>query len=106
MIDQSTNRAWKSFAWLVLLVAVVVAGFVSYFASSAPDGLTRAADDHGISAAQKPHATADSPLADYGILGVDNDLLSGGLAGVVGVGVELVLAGGLALAVRRRSRQA
>jgi len=25
MIDQSTNRAWKSFAWLVLLVAVVVA---------------------------------------------------------------------------------
>ncbi|MER8567263.1 MULTISPECIES: carbohydrate ABC transporter permease [unclassified Mesorhizobium] len=25
MIDQSTNRAWKSFAWAVLLVAVVVA---------------------------------------------------------------------------------
>ena len=25
MIDQSTNRAWKIFAWLVLLVAVVVA---------------------------------------------------------------------------------
>ncbi|MER9399649.1 carbohydrate ABC transporter permease [Mesorhizobium sp. M0615] len=25
MIDQSTNRAWKSFAWSVLLVAVVVA---------------------------------------------------------------------------------
>ena len=25
MIDQSTNRAWKSFAWEVLLVAVVVA---------------------------------------------------------------------------------
>lgn len=25
MIDQSTNRAWKSFAWAVLLVAVVIA---------------------------------------------------------------------------------
>jgi len=25
MIDQSTSRAWKSFAWAVLLVAVVVA---------------------------------------------------------------------------------
>jgi hypothetical protein len=96
----------KRFFVAFLLVAVVLAGFVSYFASSAPDGLTRTADDHGISAAEKPHASADSPLADYGILGVDNDLLSGGLAGVVGVGVVLVLAGGLALAVRRRSRQA
>jgi multiple sugar transport system permease protein len=25
MIDQSTNRAWKSFAWAILLVAVIVA---------------------------------------------------------------------------------
>lgn len=98
----TTKRFLVTFA----LVAVVLAGFVSYFASSAPDGLVRTADDHGIAAAEKPPVTADSPLADYGTAGVGNDLLSGGLAGVVGVGVVLVLAGGLAIAVRRRSRQA
>ena len=46
---------------------------------------------------------ADGPLADYGTKGVDDERLSGGLAGVIGTVVVLVLAGGLALVVRRRS---
>ena len=43
------------------------------------------------------------PLADYGVSGVEDARLSGGLAGVVGVLVTLLLAGGLARAVRRRT---
>ena len=39
-------------------------------------------------------ATADSPLADYGVSGVDDGRLSGGLAGVIGVAVTLVIAAG------------
>jgi hypothetical protein len=38
------------------------------------------------------------------VAGVGSERLSGGLAGVVGVAVTLVLAGGLTLLVRRRGR--
>jgi PDGLE domain len=85
------------------LAAVLIAGVVSYFASGSPDGLERVAGDHGIAAAEEKHATGESPLADYGVRGVDSDLLSGGLAGVIGVGVVLVVAGGIAFLVRRKS---
>jgi hypothetical protein len=94
-----TKRFLVGFA----LAAVLIAGVVSYFASSSPDGLERVADDQGIAAAEVEHATGDSPLADYGIRGVESDALSGGLAGVVGVVVVLVVAGGIAFLVRRRS---
>jgi cobalt/nickel transport protein len=86
----------------ILVVALLLAGVVSYYASSEPDGLNRVAQDTGISRTEKQHATADGPLAGYSTKDVDNQRLSGGLAGVAGVVVVLVLAGGLALVVRRR----
>ncbi len=87
-----------------LLVAIVLAGLVSYYASTEPDGLTKVAQDQGISAADKESATADSPLAGYGTSGVESPRLSGGIAGVAGVTATFVLAGGLLLLVRRRPR--
>jgi hypothetical protein len=86
----------------ILAVALVLAGVVSYYASSSPDGLNRVAQDHGFSSTEKHHATADGPLAGYSAKDVDNPRLSGGLAGVAGVVVVLALAGGLAFVVRRR----
>ena len=85
-----------------LLVALVLAGVVSYYASSSPDGLNRVAADKGFSSTEKKHAGEDSPLAGYSTKGVSDQRLSGGVAGVVGCLVVLVLAGGLALVVRRR----
>lgn len=87
-----------------LLVALLLAGVVSYYASDGPDGLNRVAQDHGFASARKRHAADDSPLAGYRAKGVDDGRLSGGLAGVVGSVVVLALAGGLALVVRRRER--
>ncbi|HEV7757631.1 MAG TPA: PDGLE domain-containing protein, partial [Acidimicrobiales bacterium] len=49
------------------------------------------------------HDLADSPTADYGVKGIDDARLSTGLAGVLGIGVTFLLAGGLVLLVRRRS---
>ena len=86
----------------ILVAALVLAGLVSYYAASSPDGLSRVAEDKGFSSTQKDHATSDDPLAGYRTKGIGNDRLSGGLAGVVGVLVVLTLAGGLVLAVRRR----
>jgi cobalt/nickel transport system permease protein len=89
---------------LGLLVALVLAGIVSFYASSAPDGLAKVAADQGISANQKDHQLTDSPFAHYGTKGVGNARLSTGLAGIAGVAITLALGSGLVLAVRRRDR--
>lgn len=89
--------------WITGLVAsLVLAGFVSFYASASPDGLEKVAADKGIDAKAEKHATADSPLADYGVKDVGNARLSGGLAGVIGVGVTVVAGTGIFWTVRRR----
>jgi hypothetical protein len=85
-----------------VLVALVLAGVVSFYASGSPDGLERVAEDKGFLDRAEEHAAADSPLADYQAKGVENERLSGGVAGVAGALVVLVLTGGIAYAVRRR----
>ena len=77
--------------WLLLGIAVVallLAGVVSRFASGDPDGLTKVSEDKGFAHTEKPR---DSLIGDYG-----------SLTGVVGVLVVLGVAGGVAYAVRRR----
>jgi cobalt/nickel transport protein len=92
--------------WLAgLLVALLVAGVGSWHASGSPDGLEWAAEETGFSHTAEDSAVADSPLADYTVAGVESERLSGGLAGVVGVAVTVLLAGGLTMLVRRRGRE-
>jgi len=85
-----------------LVVALLLGGGVSYFASSAPDGLNRVAADEGFDDTEGDHAAADSPFAGYETDGVDQGWLTGGIAGVVGVGLTFLVAAGLVVAVRRR----
>lgn len=85
-----------------LVTSLLLAGFVSFYASSNPDGLEKVAADQGIDRQTKEHASADSPLADYGVRDVDDARLSGGLAGVIGVGVTVVAGTGVFWAVRKR----
>lgn len=85
-----------------LLVSLLIAGVASYYASSHPDGLEYVAGKTGFSDSAADSPTADSPLADYSVAGVDDDRLSGGLAGVIGVLVVLTLSTGLFAVVRRR----
>lgn len=93
--------ATKWVAVVAVLVALLLAGVVSFYASSSPDGLERVAMDKGFSDTEADHAAADGPFAGYATSWIDNERLSGGLAGVVGVVVVLVLTGGLARVVRR-----
>jgi len=85
-----------------LATSLVLAGFVSFYASADPDGLEKVARDKGIDSKTEQHASADSPLADYGVKDVENARLSGGLAGVIGVGVTVVAGSAVFWAVRRR----
>jgi hypothetical protein len=91
--------------WVVVGVAVVallLAGVVSFYASSSPDGLNRVAADKGFASTEKKHSSDRSPLAGYESKGVDDPRMSKAVAGVTGTVLVLVLAGGLALLVRRR----
>ncbi len=85
-----------------LLAALVVAGGVSYYASGSPDGLEYVAEQVGFLDAAEDPATADGPLADYAVRGVEDDRVSGGLAGVLGVLVTFGVAGGGFWLLRRR----
>lgn len=85
-----------------LLISLVLAGIVSFYAASTPDGLTKVSQDEGFADSEKEHAAGDGPFAGYGSSFIDDDRLSGGLAGVVGVVVVLGIGTGLAYLVARR----
>ncbi len=106
------NRRRSLFFVGFALIALILAGGVSYFADSNPDGL-----DHttlqgctvgeneeltGSCIAQnaKDHALKDAPLADYAVGGDDAFT---GVAGVIGVIATLVVAGGLFWLLRKRA---
>ena len=80
--------------WVVLgitVVALLLAGVVSRFASADPDGLTKVSEDQGFADTEKAR---DSLIGDYG-----------SVTGVVGVLVVLGVGSGVAYVVRRRSHQ-
>jgi len=104
--DTGRSRRTKLFLLGGLFVALALAGIGSYYASNSPDGLTRVSEDHGFASSQTPHHTGDAPLAGYQTKDVHNSRLSGGVAGVIGVGVTFAIAGGAALLIRRRARSA
>ena len=103
--------------WFILtglIAALVLGGVVSNFASGHPDGLDSVAregctfDEDGnitggtcIAQREQGNQTEDSPLADYGIRGIDNEFLSTGLAGVAGVLLTFTLGGALFWLARR-----
>ena len=100
------RRSTRALLLVGLVVALLVAGVGSFYASSSPDGLEWSAEEEGFLHTARDSAAADSPLADYGVAGVGDERLSGGLAGVAGVLVTLLLAGGVTFLVRRRTAPA
>jgi cobalt/nickel transport protein len=63
----------KRFYLIGGLVSLFLAGVISFYASSSPDGLEKVAEEIGF---------IDT---DYGVKGIDNDRASVGIAGVIGV---------------------
>ncbi|SEQ56132.1 energy-coupling factor ABC transporter permease [Streptomyces radiopugnans] len=94
----SARKVWAG----GLAATLLCAGVVSFYASAAPDGLEKVAGEYGISSQEEEHGLADSPLADYGVASIADERLSGGLAGLIGVGTTLAAGAGVLVAVRRR----
>jgi cobalt/nickel transport protein len=75
------------------IISLFLAGVVSFYASSSPDGLEKVAQDIGFIDKAKDHTNADGTLADYGVKGIENERASVGVAGVIGVIGTAVIAG-------------
>lgn len=92
-------RRIRKGTWLIvsigLAVSLLAAGVLSFYASPAPDGLERVAQDQGFLQDAQHGATAALPTANYGIAGVENARLSTGLAGILGVLVMIAVGFGL-----------
>jgi cobalt/nickel transport protein len=88
-----------------IFVSLGVAGILSYYASSDPDGLEKVAEDKGFLDTAKDSANAGTPLADYGVEGIENERLSVGLSGVIGVFVTLIVAALIFKMIATRGKQ-
>lgn len=86
-----------------MLLSIVLAAVVSFYASSAPDGLERVAQDTGFDHTAQDSATADSPLADYELSGAGDERFSVAAAGVLGVAITAAAAFGLFALLKPRS---
>lgn len=83
----------KKFLFAGLLVSMFLAGVVSFYASSQPDGLEKVAGEIGFSETAQENSNADTTLADYGVKGIENERASVGVAGILGVIGTAVVAG-------------
>jgi cobalt/nickel transport protein len=93
----------KSFLISGFIASLFLAGVVSFYASSNPDGLEKVAEDIGFIETAEDHTYAEGALADYGVKGVENPRLSTGLAGVIGVVATGVVSTGIFMLMRRKS---
>ncbi len=81
----------NKFLFAGIAISLLTAGVLSFYASSSPDGLEKVAEEKGFLDTAKDPINSGSPLADYGVSGVDNERLSVGLSGLVGVIATLLV---------------
>jgi cobalt/nickel transport system permease protein len=84
--DRTTVRSgiW-GFVAAGLAVAAILVLVAAPLASSQPDGLERVAIDQGFIEEAEDHPLSGSPLADYGVSGVEDETAGTRVAGLVGV---------------------
>jgi cobalt/nickel transport system permease protein len=89
--------------WLVPIVSVfLIAGVLSLFASTWPDGLDSVAEKFGFKDKETTVVEIPTPLADYKVQGID-DKVGTSIAGLVGAGAAFAVAFGIAQAVRPKN---
>ncbi|MBY5161935.1 energy-coupling factor ABC transporter permease [Salsipaludibacter albus] len=101
-VQDSSRASIGRFVVGAAVVTLLVAGGVSQFAGSDPDGLETVAQEQGFATQAQDHALGSSLFADYATAGVADERVSLALAGFTGVAVTLAVASGVALAGRRR----
>lgn len=94
-----------TFVTVGIITALVIAVFISPFASSFPDGLEKVAENFGfLSKAQNVISDKFFLIPGYTLKAVDNPLWQGALAGLFGVLIILAIFGIIFLIYRAASR--
>jgi cobalt/nickel transport system permease protein len=110
-MQEQTRVSVRSGVWGFVAAGLVVAALLvlvaAPLASSAPDGLNRVAADQGFAESEEAHPLAASPLAGYGVEGVEDEGTGTRVSGLIGVGVVFTvgaaIVGGAAL-LRKRNK--
>jgi len=92
----------KGFLWVGLGVSLLLAIFISPFASPAPDGLEKVAEHHGF--AEKGESWTlwrYAPFRDYTLPWIENKKLSKAIAGATGAFAIFLIAVGLATCLKK-----
>ena len=112
MDGKITKQSWRSavdknkkFLITGFVLSLFLAGVVSFYASSNPDGLEKVAEDIGFIETAEEHTYADGALADYGVKGIENERASVGIAGVIGVIGTAIVGGALFTFIARKPKK-
>src|SRR3990167_11387249 len=84
------ERGFRLFIFISLAIAIILAVFISPFASNSPDGLEKVAEDKGFLHTAKS-VWRYSPFSDYSVAGIENKYISTGLTGIIGVIIVFVI---------------
>jgi cobalt/nickel transport protein len=88
--------------WLGVAAALLLAIFISPFASQSPDGLERVAEDKGFLEKGEGQPVMNAPVPDYIMPGVKNESVATSLAGVLGVVVVFAVGYGAGSLLKKR----
>ena len=86
-----------------LTVALVLAFFISPFASPWPDGLEKVAEEKGFLHKGESGSVLISPVPDYAWPGIRREGIATGIAGIAGTLLIFSLAYGTGALLKRRS---
>lgn len=88
------DKKITTFVLVGIIAALIIAVFISPFASSFPDGLEKVAENFGfLSKAQNAISDKFFLVPDYTFKAVGNPLWRGALAGLFGVLIVLIIFG-------------
>lgn len=80
------------FILIGLLISIILAVFISPFASESPDGLERVAKDLNFINRAEGKEVIQAPLPDYSVPSIKNKTISGSFAGFIGTVITFVIA--------------
>lgn len=88
--------------WIGLVVALIIAGILSPFASPYPDGLEKVAETKGFIAKGEGKEVVSAPIPDYAAPGLKSEGTATAVAGITGTLITFAVAYGIGRIMRQR----
>jgi cobalt/nickel transport protein len=98
LFSRKSAGLW-TFLGIAAVAVILLAVFISPWASSSPDGLEKVAEEKGFSGKAQTDEPAweHSPMKDYAVPGINSEKASTGISGLIGVIITLVVMSAVAV---------